>query len=87
LIVSVVDGQGAPVTDAAVTLTYYMETDSTGRRMDGMGPPARATVRMESPGRYMAPVNFTMAGQWTVRVAIARSGHEQGQGVFLVTVR
>jgi hypothetical protein len=85
--ISIVDGSGAPVADAAVTLTYDMETDSFGRRMAGMGEPGRATARMESPGRYVAPVTFTMAGQWTVRATITRGGRHEGQGVFLVTVR
>lgn len=87
VMISIVDAGGTPVTDAAVTLTYDMETDSIGRRMAGMGEPARAMARMNSPGRYTAPVTFTMAGQWAVRVAIARGGQPEGQGVFLVTVR
>jgi hypothetical protein len=87
LIVSIVDARGIPVTDAEVSMIYDMETDSLGRRMAGMGEPARATARMESPGRYTAPVNFTMAGQWRVRVAIDRGGRQEGQGEFLVTVR
>ncbi len=87
LSVSIVDGRGTPVTDAAVTLTYDMETDGIGRRMAGMGEPGRATARMDSPGRYSAPVSFRMAGQWMVRVAIDRGGRQEGQGEFLVTVR
>jgi hypothetical protein len=75
------------VTDAAVTLTYDMETDSTGRRLGSMGESAPVTTRMDSPGRYRAGVNFTMAGQWLVRVSIARGGKQEGQGQFLVTVR
>lgn len=84
---SIVDGSGTPVTDAAVTLTYDMDTDSLGRRMAGMGDPGQATARVDSRGGYSAPVSFTMAGQWRVRVAIARDGREEGQGEFLVTVR
>lgn len=87
LVVSIVDAGGIPVTDASVILTYDMETDSIGRRMASMGEAARATARMDSPGRYRAPVTFSMAGQWAVRVAIARGGQPEGQGVFLVTVR
>ncbi|MBI4737829.1 MAG: FixH family protein [candidate division NC10 bacterium] len=87
LVVSIVDAGGTPVTDAAVTLTYDMETDSIGRRMAGMGEPGRAAARMDSPGRYSAPVSFRMAGQWMVRVAIDRGGRQEGQGEFLVTVR
>lgn len=87
LIISIVDASGTPVTDAAVTLTYDMETDSIGRRMPGMGEPGRAAARMDSPGRYSAPVRFAMAGQWRVRVAIDRGRRREGQGEFLVTVR
>lgn len=87
VMISIVDARGTPVSDAEVTLTYDMETDSIGRRMAGMGEPGRATARMESSGRYTAPVTFPMAGQWAVRVAIARAGRPEGQGAFLVTVR
>ena len=83
----VVDAAGAPIANAEVTLQYDMETNSIGRRMAGMGEPDRATAHMDSPGRYTAPVTFSMAGQWAVRVAIARGGKPEGQGVFLVTVR
>ncbi len=78
----VVDAAGVPVADAEVNLTYDMHTDSIGRRMEGMGEPGRTTARLEVPGRYVAPVNFTMAGQWTVRAAIARGGRHEGQGEF-----
>ncbi len=84
---SIVDATGAPVSDAEVIVSYEMETDSIGRRMAGMGEPGRATARMDSPGRYSAPVTFTMAGQWRVRAAIDRGGSQEGQGEFLVTVR
>ncbi len=82
----VVDAAGGPVTNAEVTLTYDMETDGIGRRTGGMGE-AVATAHMDSPGRYTAPITFSMAGQWAVRVGIARGGRQEGQGVFLVTVR
>jgi hypothetical protein len=70
-----------------VIVGYDMESDSIGRRMAGMGPPGRTAAHFESPGRYTAPVNFTMAGQWRVRIAIDRGGRQEGQGEFLVTVR
>ncbi|HEX9900198.1 MAG TPA: FixH family protein, partial [Candidatus Methylomirabilis sp.] len=72
---------------AKVTVTYDMVTDSIGRRMAGMGPPGRMAAHLDGPGRYVAPVTFTMAGQWRVRVAIDRAGRQEGQGEFLVTVR
>jgi hypothetical protein len=87
LTLSILDANGIPVTDAAVTLTYDMERDSSGRPMSGMGKPDRAMARMDSAGRYSVPVNFSMAGQWMVRVAIARAGRHEGEGAFLVTVR
>jgi hypothetical protein len=64
-----------------------MQTDSIGRRMEGMGPPSPAVAHLDAPGRYVVPVNFAMAGQWMVRVVIVRGGRQEGQGVFLVTVR
>lgn len=87
LTISLVHQRGVPVSDAQVALTYDMQTDSIGRPMAGMGNPGRALARMDSPGRYTALVTFTMAGQWAVRVAIARGGRQEGQGEFLVTVR
>ena len=84
---SIVDASGTPVTDAAVTLTYDMETDSIGRRMGSMRPPGRIAAHLDAPGRYIVPVTFTMAGQWRVRVAISRMGQQEGQGEFWVTVR
>jgi YtkA-like len=84
---SLQDSGGTPVADAAVTLTYDMETDSSGRRMAGMSEPGRIAARMHAPGRYVAPMTFSMAGQWVVRVAIVRAGREEGQGSFLVIVR
>lgn len=83
----VVDAAGAPVSDAEVIVGYEMETDSIGRRMAGMGPPSRIAAHLDAPGLYVAPVNFTMAGQWALYVAIARGGRQEGQGRFLVTVR
>jgi hypothetical protein len=87
LTVSIVDHRGAPVSDAQVTLSYDMETDSIGRRMEGMGPPGRIAAHLGAPGRYVAPVNIIMAGLWRVRAAIARGGRPEGQGEFPATVR
>jgi hypothetical protein len=87
IVLSMADGNGTAVTNADVSLTYGMQTDGIGRAMVGMGEPGRATARMESPGRYLAPVTFTMAGQWAVRVSIERGGRQEGQGMFLLVVR
>jgi len=87
MVLSMADGNGTAVTDADVSLTYDMQTDGLGRPMAGMGEPGRVTARMASPGRYVAPVTFTMAGQWAVRVSIGRGGRQEGQAMFLVVVR
>ncbi|HSD51811.1 MAG TPA: FixH family protein [Candidatus Methylomirabilis sp.] len=87
LTITIVDRGGVSISDAKVTVTYDMETDSIGRRMAGMGAPGRMAAHLDAPGRYVAPVTFTMAGQWRVRAAIARGGRQEGQGEFLVTVR
>lgn len=84
---SILGADGTAVTDADVSLTYDMQTDGSGRPMAGMGEPGRARARMEAAGRYVAPVAFSTAGQWTVRVAIDRDGRQEGRGVFLVVVR
>jgi hypothetical protein len=87
LMLSIADPDGTAVTDADVSVTYDMQTDGSGRPMAGMGEPGRATARMASPGRYVTPVTFTMAGQWAVRVTVGRGGQAAGQGTFLVVVR
>jgi hypothetical protein len=87
LTISIVGADGTPVTNAEVAVLYDMERDSIGRPMAGMGGPDRAEARLDGPGRYTTPVSFTMAGQWRVRVGIARGGRQEGEGVFLVTVR
>lgn len=87
LTISIVDLGGAPVSNAKVSVIYDMVTDSIGRRMEGMGPPGRIATHLNAPGRYGAPVTFAMAGQWRVRLAIARGGEPEGEGTFLVTVR
>jgi hypothetical protein len=84
---SISAADGTAVTDADVSLTYDMQTDGMGRPMAGMGEAGRARARMEAAGWYVAPVAFSMAGQWAVRVAIDRDGRQEGRGVFLVVVR
>ncbi len=81
------DAGGSPVTGASVTFSYDMDRDGLGRPMIRMGPPGRAVASMVSPGRYAAPVAFSMSGQWTVRAAIAFDGQTEGEARFLVAVR
>ena len=56
---------GAPVTDARVTLT--------GRMADGMT--AAAPLRASGEGIYRGEVLFTMKGQWDLAIRVVRPGH------------
>lgn len=62
VVVTVTDPGGRPVTGAAVDLEGNMSHP-------GMSPVAgRATET--GPGRYEAPLEFTMAGDWVVTVGV-----------------
>jgi len=72
------DSAGAPITDATVTLEYTMD-------MPGM-PIDKAEAWHTGNGVYEAPVRFTMAGPWGVRVSIRRPGQAELRERFTVSV-
>ncbi len=63
--VRLVATNGAPLTDARVTLT--------GRMVDGMT--VVAPVRATGGGIYRGEVLFTMEGRWDLAVRVVRQGH------------
>jgi hypothetical protein len=69
--IAVKDATGKAVTDAAVAVDYGMPA------MPGMGAmhyKANANLKGE---RYLATVNFSMAGPWFVNIKINRGGKTQ----------
>ena len=69
--VGIKDGAGKDVTDATVAIDYVMPA------MPGM--PAmnyKADVRLKDK-RYLAILNFSMSGSWSIAVKITRGGKTQ----------
>jgi hypothetical protein len=69
--VGIKDVKGKDVTDAAVAVDYSMPA------MPGM--PAinyKATTELKG-SRYVATLNFSMSGPWTVNIKIVRGGKTQ----------
>ena len=65
------NSSGAYVTDATVTVDYSMPA------MPGM-PAMNYKAKAELNGsRYLANVNFSMSGAWTVNIKITRAGKTQ----------
>ena len=69
--VSIQDDKGADVTDAAVVVEYSMPA------MPGM-PAMNYKDKAELKGsRYLAKVNFSMSGAWSINIKITRTGKTQ----------
>jgi nitrogen fixation protein FixH len=82
--VTVRDEHGAPVTDATVTVEFYMPA------MPEMKMPEMrdtATLRHESGGVYRGTGNVIMAGAWDVTVTATRNGKEIGRRTLKVTAQ
>ena len=82
--VTVKDGQGRPVTDAAVTVSLFMPA------MPSMGMPAMrsaATLSHTVGGVYRGAGQVGMAGRWEVTVSATRGGKEIGSKKITVTAR
>ena len=69
--ISVQDTAGAEVTDATVNVEYSMPA------MPGMPAMHYKTKAELSGSRYLANVNFSMAGAWSVTIKITRAGKTQ----------
>jgi hypothetical protein len=69
--IGVKDAKGKDVTDATVLVEYLMPA------MPGM-PPMNYKAKTEvKGGRYLADINFSMSGPWTVNIKITRGGKTQ----------
>jgi hypothetical protein len=69
--ISIQDTAGANVTDATVAVDYGMPA------MPGM-PAMNYKEKTELKGsRYLATLNFSMSGAWTVTIKITRAGKTQ----------
>jgi len=69
--VGIKDGAGKGVTDAVVTVDYVMPAMPG---MPAMNYKAGASLKDK---RYLATLNFSMSGSWSISVKITRGGKTQ----------
>jgi len=69
--VAIKDAAGKPVTDASVAIDYGMPA------MPGMGAMSYKTKTALKGDKYIATLNFSMAGPWYVNIKIIRAGKTQ----------
>jgi hypothetical protein len=69
--IAIKDAAGKDVTDAAVAIDYTMPA------MPGMGAMNYKTNAILKGGHYLATVNFSMAGAWSINIKINRGGKTQ----------
>lgn len=82
--VTVKDGQGQPVTDATVEVTFFMPA------MPSMGMPAMrsaATLLHGGAGVYRAVGKVLSPGRWDVTVAVTRAGQRAGTKKFSIVAQ
>ena len=82
--VAVKDASGMPVTDADVSVTFFMAA------MPTMNMPAMrnaATLRHAGGGVYRGPGQVMTAGRWDVTVAVMRGGQRLGSREFAIVAR
>jgi hypothetical protein len=82
--VTVRDAQGAAVTDADVSVQFYMAA------MPSMNMPAmRGNTKLvaSGDGRYRGTTDVQMIGRWDVTITVARAGRVIGTSVLSLTAR
>ena len=82
--VMVKDAAGKPVTDAEVTVMFYMAA------MPAMKMPEMkntVTLKHQKEGMYSGTGQVMMAGKWDVTVMVKRAGKEIGSKKFPVTAQ
>ena len=82
--VRVLDANGQPVTDAEVSVTFFMAA------MPSMNMPAMrntATLPAVGGGTYRGTGEVIMAGRWSVTVTVTRDGQPLGAEQFTVVAR
>ena len=70
LILTAVDGAGAPIEGATLTTTPLMPSHAHAEPVTVAGPVAG------KPGVYSMPVHFTMGGGWLLVFDVSRPGHQ-----------
>lgn len=82
--VTVTQADGAPMTDAEVSVTYYMPA------MPSMSMPEMRDVfplSHQEQGMYSGTARLSMGGTWQVTVAVAQRGEPVGKKRFTVIAR
>lgn len=69
--ITIKDAAGMDITDAIVTIDYIMPA------MPGMGPMSYKAKATSKGGHYLAALNFSMAGPWSLNIKINRGGKTQ----------
>ena len=69
--VAIKDAVGKTVTDATVAIDYGMPA------MPGMGAMNYKTQAILKGENYLATINFSMAGPWSINIKINRGGKTQ----------
>lgn len=69
--IAIKDSKGITVTDATLAIDYGMPAMSG---MGAMNYKTQATLKGE---RYLATLNFSMAGPWSINIKISRGGKTQ----------
>jgi len=71
MVVGIKDGAGKDITDAMVAIDYGMPA------MSGMPAMNYKTGTSLKGKRYLATLNFSMSGSWSIAVKITRGGKTQ----------
>ncbi|MCR4340631.1 MAG: FixH family protein [Gemmatimonadaceae bacterium] len=82
--VSIKGSDGNPMTDADVSLTFYMAA------MPEMNMPEmrnRVALKHRAKGQYRGTGNVMMAGRWDVTVVVKKGDKEIGSQKFTVTAK
>jgi hypothetical protein len=81
LSVKAADSSGKPVTDAAVSVRYFMPA------MPGMAPMDFNTQAMLKGDRYAFSANVPMEGGWKAEVSVTRPGKPVATATFNIDAR
>jgi hypothetical protein len=81
LSVKTADSSGKPVTDAAVSVRYFMPA------MPGMAPMDFNTQAMLKGDRYAFSANVPMEGGWKAEVSVTRPGKPVATATFNIDAR
>jgi len=81
LTVQVMDASGKPVTDAAVSVHYFMPA------MPGMAPMEYTAQAVLKGDRYALSANIPMEGGWKAEVSVTKPGKSVATAMFNVDAR